>query len=157
MGKKRKRIHYHAAGGVVIDDAGHALLLERTVIRQGHPTHETRLPKGHIEPGETPEQAALREVCEESGYCQLEILADLGKNSVSFEFKKKQVERDEHYYLMRLTSPQRLAQKPTNKHSEETLFAPRWADSLVEAEALLTFDSEKEFVRRAQNWLKQRR
>ena len=36
------------------------------------------LPKGHIEPGETPEAAAVREVEEESG-CLATIVAPLGR------------------------------------------------------------------------------
>ena len=39
---------------------------------------EVRLPKGHVEPGEAPREAALREVREEAGYADLEIVADLG-------------------------------------------------------------------------------
>jgi acetyl-CoA carboxylase carboxyl transferase subunit beta len=53
-----------AAGAVVIDDAGRVLLIRRAKPpRVGAWT----LPGGHIEPGETPEQAALREVLEETG------------------------------------------------------------------------------------------
>ena len=37
-----------------------------------------RLPKGHVEAGETDAQAALREVCEETGYCKVAIVDDLG-------------------------------------------------------------------------------
>ena len=149
MSKKRKTVHYRAAGGVVLDDEGKVLLLDRHVLRDGKSVFEVRLPKGHIESGETPEEAAVREVCEESGYCDLQIVADLGERHVAFAYKNKYVERDEHYFLMRLTQPDRQASQPKSEHSEEALFSPRWAASLEEAEALLTYEAEKAFVRRA--------
>ena len=151
--KKRKNVYYRAAGGVIIDDAGRALLLSRHVQRNDATVHEIRLPKGHIEAGESPEDAALREVCEESGYCHLQILADLGEAHVSFDFRNKHVERDDRYYLMRLTRPEQQSQQFHNEHSEEALFVPFWADSPEEAEALLTYESEKQFIRRARAWL----
>jgi 8-oxo-dGTP pyrophosphatase MutT (NUDIX family) len=50
-----------AAGGVVIDGEGRVLLVHR-------PRYDDwSLPKGHVDPGETFEQAALREVLEETG------------------------------------------------------------------------------------------
>ena len=76
-----KRVRYAAAGGVVVQRdvlqglpaaETHLLLLDRP--RRA----EVRLPKGHIDPGESAEEAALRETCEESGYCDLDVLADLG-------------------------------------------------------------------------------
>ncbi len=73
---------YAAAGGVVIDD-GRMLLLDRPLRR------EVRLPKGHIDPGETAAQAALRETAEESGYDDLEIMSDLGSQVVKFNFQGK--------------------------------------------------------------------
>ncbi len=148
--KKRKFVYYQAAGGVVQDAQGHILLLERRVMRKRKLVHEIRLPKGHIEKGETPEEAALREVCEESGYCHLQIVADLGEFHNSFDFRKKHIERDERYFLMRPIDLQRQPQQFHNEHSEEALFLPLWADSLAEAEALLTYESEKIVIRRAQ-------
>ncbi|HHB90174.1 MAG TPA: NUDIX domain-containing protein [Anaerolineae bacterium] len=152
-GKKIKR--YRAAGGVVLDDRGRVLLLRREVPREETPSLEIRLPKGHIEPGETPEQAARREVCEESGYCHLAVLADLGEGRTEFDFRGKHIIRDEHYFLMRLTRPDRQPPHHPNPQSEEALFQPLWAESLDEAETLLTFESEKAFVRRARAWLAQ--
>ena len=148
-----KRKHYAAAGGIVMDEQGRVLLLERHVPRENTPSHEIRLPKGHIEPGETDEQAALREVCEESGYCHLAILADLGTWQHEFDFRDKHIVRDEHYFLMRLTNPQRQAPHHPHPHSEEALFQPLWAEDMDQAEALLTFESEKLFIRRARDWL----
>lgn len=134
---------YRSAGGVVFDQAGRVLLIERTV----DGVHEIRLPKGHIDPGETPEAAALREVCEETGFCDLRIVADLGWATVDFETAQAQVRRDERYYLMALTSDRRQA--PQFQTANEALYGNRWVQGFVEAEALLTFEAEKAVVRRA--------
>lgn len=144
---------YRAAGGVVRDDAGRVLLLERRVEREFTPGYEVRLPKGHIEEGESDAAAALREVGEESGYWGLEIAADLGEHAVEFEFRGRHVRRSEHYFLMRLTDPARGQPQPKRPDAEEALFQPLWAAHLIEAEQLLTFESEREFVRRARKWL----
>lgn len=62
-----------SAGGVVLGDAGTIALVRE---RDGHAIWV--LPKGAVEPGEDDETAARREVCEETGLCDLEYLDDLG-------------------------------------------------------------------------------
>ena len=57
-----------AAGGVVVKDGQFV-----SIVRKGIPD----LPKGHIEQGETPEVAALREVEEETGIGKLHIINEL--------------------------------------------------------------------------------
>ena len=57
-----------AAGGVVVKDGKFV-----SIVRHGIPD----LPKGHIEKGENPEQAALREVEEEIGIGKLHIVKEL--------------------------------------------------------------------------------
>ncbi len=114
---------YQAAGGVVVDSRGQVLLIERTV----NGVHEIRLPKGHIDPGEAPEDAARREVCEETGYCDVQIVQDLGWAAISFETARTRVTRDERYYLMALGSDRR--QSPRFQTAEEALFTNRWASS----------------------------
>lgn len=58
-----------AAGGLVENSAGDILMIRR----KGWPD----LPKGHIDEGESSEQAAIREVQEETGLCEVEIVAPL--------------------------------------------------------------------------------
>ncbi len=144
---------YRAAGGVVLDESGRVLLLERYLPDEEGSRHEIRLPKGHIEAGETPEQAALREVCEESGFCQLEIVADLGQNTIEFPRPGGITQRHERYFLMRLRDPRRQPPRPTSPDAAEALFQPLWAPDLPAAEALLTYDSEKHFIRQARRHL----
>jgi 8-oxo-dGTP pyrophosphatase MutT (NUDIX family) len=132
-----KLVRYRAAGGVVVD-GDHVLVLRRP--ERG----EVRLPKGHIDPGETPRAAALREVSEESGYADLEIVADLGTQTVEFDRDGRHYIRDEHYFLMHLRSERRLVRN----HHDEHQFTPGWV-SWDEALTLLTFEAEREWVRRA--------
>jgi len=139
---------YRAAGGVVLDAAGRVLLIERWVLRDGRPVREIRLPKGHVEPGESDEQATLREVCEETGYCGLAIAADLGEALIEFDWQDAHVRRTEHYFLMRLTEPGRGVPHFDSPTAEEAHFRPRWAAGLQDATALLTFESEQQFVLR---------
>lgn len=61
------------AGGLVFNSKGEVLLIRD---RQGYWV----FPKGHTDPGETPEQTALREICEETGVSG-RILALLGQSN----------------------------------------------------------------------------
>lgn len=147
-----KTKHYLAAGGIVLDGQGRVLTLERDVERNGEVVHEVRLPKGHVDEGETDEAAAIRETCEESGYCDLEILADLGLARSEYTFKEVRYVRDEHYFFMRLRSQQH---RPQDVHpdSEEALFRPVWASGLAALCRSLTYESEREFAERALRYL----
>ncbi len=140
---------YRAAGGIVLDEQGRVLLVERWVSRDGRQVYEVRLPKGHVEADETDAQAALREVCEETGYCGLRIIADLGEDVTYFVRDGRSVRRCEHYYLMRLVDPQRSEPSFDSPTAEEALFRPLWVADLAEAECRITFESERRFIRRA--------
>lgn len=137
---------HRTAGGVVLDAEGRMLVLVRDVERDGKTIHEVRLPKGHIDPGETEEQAARREVHEESGYGHVEILDDLGAAVSEFQFQGRDHRRTERYFLMRLTDPTRDAPQPT--HADEALFRPHWLAPEVAAKEL-SYASEQDFARRA--------
>lgn len=63
--------HTESAGGVVLNHKGEILV----VSQHGD---SWSLPKGHLDEGETARQAAEREICEESGVCQVEYIKDLG-------------------------------------------------------------------------------
>lgn len=135
-----------------MDAAGRVLLLVRDVVRDGCKVHEIRLPKGHIDPGETEEQAALRETCEESGFCDLDVVADLGEDRSEYDFNGRHYIRDERYFLMRLRSA--IQQAPqAHPGSEEALFHVEWAHDLNQAAVLLTYPSEQEFAVRARQWI----
>ncbi|MHB2165616.1 NUDIX hydrolase [Alsobacter sp. R-9] len=84
-----------AAGGVLVDGEGCVLLREPAGHYDGY---VWTFAKGKVDPGETPEQAALREVREETGY-DAEIIAPIpgtfaGGTSLNT------------YYLMRPVGPQ---------------------------------------------------
>ena len=83
-----------AAGGVVVKDGKFVI-----IIRKGIPD----LPKGHIEKGETPEVAALREVEEETGIGNLQIIKELPSSWYCyFEHEAWSLKRT-YWYLMNTT------------------------------------------------------
>jgi 8-oxo-dGTP pyrophosphatase MutT (NUDIX family) len=102
-----------------------------------------RLPKGHVEPGESHRQAALREVREEAGLVEIEVLADLGYQTVEFGWRGVHHIRREHYFLM-------IARDPTSRAQGEEQFEPVWL-RWEEALDRVTFDAEHEWVRRARS------
>lgn len=137
MAESAAVITYRAAGGVVIDQ-DQMLLLDRP--SRG----EVRLPKGHIESGEDPQTAALREVMEESGYADLVVMASLGSRTIEFEYDGRQIKREEHYFLLALASDAQV--KRSKKDAAQ--FFPIWKP-LDEAVTLLTFPTEQDVAQRA--------
>lgn len=132
---------YESAGGVVVRPRGEVLVLVRPKRLGPNERPEVRLPKGHVEPGESPKEAALREVHEESGIAHLEVLADLGLQRVEFTWKRTHYVRNETYFLMTVP-PDAQYGKP------EVQFERRWL-AWAEAMKQLTYAAEKEWVRRA--------
>ena len=132
-------LHYQAAGGVVVD-SGRVLVLRRPS------RDEVRLPKGHIKKREPRVEAALREVTEESGYADLEVLADLGHQVVEYDYQGAHVVRDEYYYLMRLRSS-----RQAKREEQELQFIPDWLD-WEEALTELSYEPEREWVQRARTY-----
>lgn len=119
------------AGGVVISGAG---TQRRFLIARGtRAPYEWILPKGHIDPGETPEEAARREVLEETGV-EARVISALGTESFTYEGREVRV----RHFAMRATGT------GTAIEDRET----RWC-LLDEAETMLGFESARDMVRRA--------
>ena len=91
-----------SAGGVIVDvfqgRARIAIIARRN--RAGRV--EWCLPKGHIEPGETLEQTAAREVAEETGIVG-HVLTDLGTIDYWFSTASRRVHKRVHHYLLEAT------------------------------------------------------
>jgi 8-oxo-dGTP diphosphatase len=146
-----------SAGGVAFRHAGdgheadshEADRIEIVIISVGSPAR-WQLPKGIVDPGETPEVTALREVREETGI-ETTLVAPLepveywyvghrGKQRVRFH---KLV----HFFLMAYESGQ------VSDHDHEVNEA-RWV-SLEEAQTLLAFKGERQAVAQATSLLAQ--
>ena len=136
------REHRYVACGAVLAAGNDVLLLLRPS------RNEVRLPKGHIEPGETHEQAAVRELSEEAGFIAVVVQADLGEQEVEFDYAGEHIIRTERYFLM---SPENGMREPSGPGESE--FQPIWL-SWEEALTRLSFEAEREWVRRAREHLK---
>lgn len=82
-----------AAGGIVQNNENELLLIYR------HDTWD--LPKGKIDSGETPEEAALREVKEECGFSHLELGPQVQNTYHIYEHKEKQILKVTYWFMMR--------------------------------------------------------
>jgi 8-oxo-dGTP pyrophosphatase MutT (NUDIX family) len=95
------RIKYEvSAGGLVLRRNGQSM--DALLIGRGVP-RVWSLPKGHVEARETHEQAALREVREETG-CWAEIFTKLSEISYWFYLNGAKHKKSVHFYLMRYIS-----------------------------------------------------
>jgi len=97
-----KRVDEVSAGGLVIDTTGKlGLLIGRRDLKDASGKRILwSLPKGHIEEGETPEVAALREVQEETG---IESVIEKSLGVIDFWFMAggKRIHKTVHHYLFR--------------------------------------------------------
>jgi ADP-ribose pyrophosphatase YjhB (NUDIX family) len=105
-----------AAGAVVLDGLGRVLL-----VRRGRPpgVGQWTLPGGKLEPGETPAEAVLREVLEETGV-RTRVVGDLGVVPVEREGYRFAIH--EHLLVPLDGSPGALAPVPGDDAAEARWF-----------------------------------
>lgn len=139
MTARDQAIRETSAGGVVVRRAieGPVVLLIRDSYRNWG------FPKGHVEDGEVPADAALREVREETGIEHLSLRAPIQAIDWYFRFKGRLVHKVCHFYLMEtsheVTCPQR----------DEGITACRW-ESFERAVELVSYANARDVLRRAQ-------
>lgn len=102
------------------------------------------LPKGHIEPGETAEQAAVREVEEETGIIG-RVVAPLGTIDFWFVAEDRRVHKTVHHFLMRALGGEL---SDSDVEVAEVAWVP-----LHELEARLAYADERRLLRRAAHLL----
>ena len=122
--------------------------LEVAVIRpHGRPLWA--LPKGHVDPGETPEQTATREVWEETGL-KATLVAPLGEIRYVYQFRGQRIFKRVHFFLFRYHSGRLgdLRHEGPRVEVDETRWVP-----LVRVAALLGYKGEKAIAARAARML----
>ncbi len=95
-GKSAKAVREYTAGGVVFRHANDQLQILMIQDRLGRWT----IPKGHVEPGESIEQTAVREVAEETGLTELRLGEKLDKLHFFYRKEGKLIFMTTHVFLI---------------------------------------------------------
>ena len=132
------------AGGIIYNDKN-----EVVIVNQNHDSWS--LPKGHIDPGESPLEAALREIYEETGIKKPTYIKSLGK------FKRYRIGLDGNDDLSELKTiaiylfkSNQINLQPIDPNNPEAIWV-----NVEEAYKLLSHKEDKSFFKKSLSlWLK---
>jgi 8-oxo-dGTP pyrophosphatase MutT (NUDIX family) len=127
-----------SAGGVVVRDRSCVVIVPTRRAADG--SRVLALPKGHPDPGESPEAAAVREVREEAGV-SASLIEKLGDVRYFYQRSGKRIAKVVSFYLLAYEAGE------PEEHDHEVEGA-RWMD-LGEAAKALTYRGEREMAARA--------
>lgn len=138
MARSRARKEVSAGGVVYRMEDGRPLFL---LIRDSYANWG--FPKGHIEPGEAPELAALREVAEETGLSSVESRGPIETIDWYFRFRGRLIHKVCHFYLMESVSAR------TRPQAAEGITDCQWI-AYDAATGMISYSNARQVLRRAQ-------
>ena len=132
-----------SAGGLVVDLARPhpAAAVIARVNRAGRV--EWCLPKGHLEDGETPEQAAVREIAEETGI-QGRVITALGVVDFWFSAEGRRVHKRVHHYLLEATGGELTVEGDPDREAVDVAWV-----ALDDLGRVLEFPNERKIAKAA--------
>ncbi|MHB1265783.1 MAG: NUDIX hydrolase [Gemmatimonadaceae bacterium] len=136
-----------SAGGVVyrlVQRGGGVPVAHFLLIRDSY--RNWGFPKGHLEEGEAPAAAALREVQEETGLAALELRGEVETIDWYFRFRGRLIHKVCHFFLME------TGESTTKPQRAEGITACRWAP-FEEAERAVSYANARQVLRRARAML----
>jgi ADP-ribose pyrophosphatase YjhB (NUDIX family) len=137
--RRAPRVEETSAGGFVVDRRGPVPQVALIARHDRRGRLVWSLPKGHVEEGETPEQAAVREVREETGI-RGSIVASLGTIDFWFMAESRRIHKTVHHYLLE-------AHDSTLSDSDIEVVEVAWV-ALDEVEERLRYADERRLVAR---------
>lgn len=133
-----------SAGGIVLREAQDKLSWEVLLIKNAAMRDKNKaywgFPKGHINPGEKSEAAAIREIKEETGI-EAEIIKKLGDSRYIFTKNGEKVFKVVVYFLVKYLSGEL-------KPQDLEVLDIKWVEP-EEALKLLSFKKDKEMLQKA--------
>jgi 8-oxo-dGTP pyrophosphatase MutT (NUDIX family) len=134
------------AGGIVLGDSGTVALVRNRLDTKWF------FPKGHVEEGESLEEAALREIEEETGLTNLERIGTLGNYSRPGITKEGAYSDEEmkEIHMFLFAAPSHSSLSPSHEIAEASWVAlPHIAESLQDDKDRVWFASVFQRVRQA--------
>lgn len=137
MSRKKARQETSAGGVVMHRREGEPLYL---LIRDSY--GNWGFPKGHLEDGERPEDAAVREVREETGLDAVRLRSPIHTIDWYFRFRGRLIHKVCHFFLMEAEDTD------TSPQAAEGITACRW-ERFDDAVNLVSYDNARDVLRRA--------
>ncbi len=142
--RNRKARDETSAGGVVFRKEDHSDEPLYLLIRDSY--QNWGFPKGHLEAGEQPDAAALREVSEETGLAKLEIRANVETIDWHFRFRGRLIHKVCHFFLMEASD------SATKPQRAEGITACKWA-RYDDAAKMISYENARAVLTRAHELL----
>lgn len=127
-----------SSGGIVFKN-GQVLMIKNAALRDPKKAY-MGFPKGHIDPGEKSEDAAVREIREETGI-EAEIVKKLGDSRYVFTKNGEKIFKVVVYFLMKYVSGEIQAQ-------DLEVLEVKWVDP-EKALEVLSFKKDRDFLEQA--------